>query len=101
MEKPFTESADSPTQSEVHNALQHSKNLIIPRSTILLTNCEMKVARLVAQGKTNAEIAEELFLSLSTIKSHIRNALARLGIRNRVELALWVTEHSPLRHNIC
>lgn len=48
---------------------------------------EKQVLRLVPQGLTNAEIAESLFLSESTIKSHLASAFAKLGVRSRKEVA--------------
>lgn len=56
-----------------------------------LTQRELEVARLVADGLTNAEIATELVVALGTVKSHLANIATRLGARNRVEIAatLW------------
>ena len=56
-----------------------------------LTEREEQVARLVASGASNPEIARALFLSRKTVERHVSNALAKLGARNRVELAtlLW------------
>ncbi|MDQ0744397.1 DNA-binding NarL/FixJ family response regulator [Clavibacter sp. B3I6] len=55
-----------------------------------LTARELDVARLVARGATNAEIAQELFLSLGTVKAHLAGIQARLDARNRVEIAAWM-----------
>jgi DNA-binding NarL/FixJ family response regulator len=52
-----------------------------------LTEREQEIARLVAGGASNPEIAEALFLSRKTIERHVANILAKLGARNRVELA--------------
>lgn len=65
-----------------------------PRGTVAqpidaLTEREEQVLLEVARGRTNEEIARELFVSLSTTKTHVANLLAKLGVRNRVELALW------------
>ena len=46
----------------------------------------------IARGRTNAEIAEELHISLSTVKTHIASLMAKLGARNRVEVAMWAYE---------
>jgi len=52
-----------------------------------LTEREQQVAHLVAAGATNPEIAQALFLSRKTVERHVSNVLAKLGARNRVELA--------------
>lgn len=54
-----------------------------------LTEREEEVLALVARGRTNAEIAAELFIGLSTVKTHIASLMAKLGARNRVEVAIW------------
>jgi DNA-binding NarL/FixJ family response regulator len=54
-----------------------------------LTDREEEVLVLLAHGRTNAEIASELFIGLSTVKSHIASLMAKLGVRNRVEIAMW------------
>ncbi|HEX6352825.1 helix-turn-helix transcriptional regulator [Actinophytocola sp.] len=51
-----------------------------------LTESELRVARLVAQGNTNRQIAASLFLSPHTVDSHIRHVFAKLGVSSRVEL---------------
>ncbi|MET8090851.1 response regulator transcription factor [Micromonospora sp. NPDC005220] len=54
-----------------------------------LTVREREVARSVARGSTNAEIAAELAISAGTVKTHIANIQAKLGARNRVGIAAW------------
>jgi DNA-binding CsgD family transcriptional regulator len=52
---------------------------------------EFEVARLVAQGMTNAEIAGELFLSPKTVSAHIEHMLDKLGVARRAEIAAWTS----------
>lgn len=58
-----------------------------------LTQSELDVVRLVAQGMTNRSVAEKLFLSAHTVSTHLRHAFSKLGIRSRVELT-----HLKARH---
>jgi DNA-binding CsgD family transcriptional regulator len=51
-----------------------------------LTDAELKVVNLVADGATNSVVAERLYLSPNTVKSHVRNAFAKLGVHSRAEL---------------
>ena len=57
-----------------------------------LTDREEQVLITIARGRTNAEIAEELHVSLSTVKTHVASLMAKLGARNRVEVAMWAYE---------
>ena len=57
-----------------------------------LTSREEDVLLTVARGRTNAEIADELHVSLSTVKTHVAAIMAKLGARNRVEIVMWVYE---------
>ncbi|WP_327392788.1 MULTISPECIES: response regulator transcription factor [unclassified Streptomyces] len=57
-----------------------------------LTSRELDVVRLVARGRTNEEVAAELYVTLSTVKTHLANAQRKLGARNRVEIAAWAWE---------
>ncbi|MHA7958869.1 response regulator [Streptomyces sp. L500] len=57
-----------------------------------LTDREADVVRCLARGATNAEIAAELFVSLSTVKTHLANVQLKLDARNRVEIAAWAWE---------
>jgi DNA-binding NarL/FixJ family response regulator len=58
---------------------------------------ELDVVRAVARGRTNAEIAAELFVSLSTVKTHLTNIQSKLSARNRTEIAVWAWEHGQVR----
>ncbi|MET0237929.1 MAG: response regulator transcription factor [Kibdelosporangium sp.] len=57
-----------------------------------LTERELAVARLVAQARTNIEIAAELFISPGTVKTHLANIQRKTGARNRVAIAAWAWE---------
>lgn len=63
-----------------------------PQPAWPLTEREEEVLLTVARGRTNAEIAEELHISLSTVKSHLSSLMTKLDTRNRVELAMWAYE---------
>lgn len=54
-----------------------------------LSDRELEVVRAIARGRTNLEIGAELFISLSTVKSHVSGIQTKLGVRNRVEIAAW------------
>jgi DNA-binding CsgD family transcriptional regulator len=51
----------------------------------------------VAKGRTNAEIADELHVSLSTVKFHLASLMTKIGARNRVEIAIWAYETRRVR----
>ncbi|WP_416968245.1 response regulator [Streptomyces sp. 4F14] len=57
-----------------------------------LTHREQEITRLVAQGRTNAEIASELFIAPGTVKNHVAAVQRKLGARNRVGIAAWAWE---------
>jgi DNA-binding NarL/FixJ family response regulator len=57
-----------------------------------LTEREEQVLLTLARGRTNAEIADELHISLSTVKTHVGSLMAKLDARNRVEVAMWAYE---------
>ncbi|MEU7134417.1 response regulator transcription factor [Streptomyces sp. NPDC046261] len=56
----------------------------------LLGDRELEVAVAIGQGKTNAEISSDLYMSVPTVKSHVSHILAKLGLNNRVQIALLV-----------
>lgn len=63
-----------------------------PTPSSPLTDREEQVLEAVARGLGNTEIGRELHVSLSTVKTHIASIMAKLGARNRVELAIWAYE---------
>jgi DNA-binding NarL/FixJ family response regulator len=62
-----------------------------------LTEREEQMLRAVASGRTNNEIADEFYITLSTVKSHIASLMAKLNARNRVEIAIWAYETNRFR----
>ncbi len=54
---------------------------------------EVEVLRLVAAGKTDRDIAEELVIAESTVRRHVSNIYAKVGTNNRVEAATYATRH--------
>jgi DNA-binding CsgD family transcriptional regulator len=64
-----------------------------------LTAREFEIARCVADGRTNVEIAEELGITHKTVASHVEHILAKLGVGRRAEIAVWAASrpvlHSP------
>lgn len=63
-----------------------------------LTAREEEVAAAVARGLTNAEIAAEVYLSMSTVKFHLASILAKTGARSRVEVVIWAYETGRAGH---
>jgi two-component system, NarL family, response regulator LiaR len=59
-----------------------------------LTEREREVIRLVAQGRSNAEIAQALIISDKTVKTHISNVLSKLGLQDRTQLAIYAIKNS-------
>ena len=57
-----------------------------------LTAREEEILVPVARGRTNSEIADELYITQSTVKAHLASLMRKLGARNRVEVALWAYE---------
>jgi len=62
-----------------------------------LTEREQEVLRLVAAGRTNAEIARELYVGLETVKTHVAGLLAKLGARDRTQAAIAAFESGFVR----
>ncbi len=62
-----------------------------------LTDREEDVLAAVARGLGNDEIGRALHISLSTVKTHVASLMAKIGVRNRVELAIWAHERGAVR----
>jgi len=59
----------------------------------LLTEREYEILLLVAQGYSNAAIAKELFIGAATVKTHVSNALMKIGVKDRVHAVIWAYEN--------
>lgn len=62
-----------------------------------LTERELAVVRLVALGRTNDEVAAELYVTVATVKTHLGNVQRKLSARNRVEVAAWAWRTGVVR----
>ncbi|MCC7297504.1 MAG: response regulator transcription factor, partial [Bacteroidia bacterium] len=65
----------------------------VENETVVLSERELEIVTLVAQGKSNAEIAEALFISPHTVKTHRKNINFKLNIHNPAELIHFAKEH--------
>jgi DNA-binding NarL/FixJ family response regulator len=63
-----------------------------------LTEQELRVLALIAEGKTNREIAESLYLGEGTVRNYVSNILGKLGVSNRAEAAAYAVEHNLKDH---
>lgn len=80
-------------EQAIELAFVSSKTATPPRARLGgLTSRQLEVVTLIAQGKTNGEIAEELVLSKRTVEKHIANILAQLDVTNRAEVVRWGME---------
>lgn len=63
-----------------------------PRPVAGITEREREVLTLIGRGRTNTEIAEDLFITVATAKSHVSRLLTKLGARDRVQLVITAYE---------
>lgn len=79
----------------LHGIVETHTRAAVPLSArSILTPRETQVASLVAEGDTNRAIARRLFVSIRTVETHVQNALVKLGLRSRTELAVWLREQT-------
>ncbi len=62
-----------------------------------LTRREKEILRMIAEGLSNKMIGRKLDIVEATVKVHVKNLLKKLGLRSRVEAAVWMVKHSPPR----
>jgi len=62
------------------------------KPALALSRREMEIARLIAEGLTNKEVAARLFISNRTVETHVTNMLNKLGLSSRTQLARWVDQ---------
>lgn len=58
-----------------------------------LTDREMEILLLIAQGKTNQEIADDLFIAIKTVKVHVSNVLGKLEVQDRTQAVIYAFKH--------
>ena len=86
-------------QTDEHDqAIAPSNPLIVSASTASLSLRELDVLQLMASGRSNSEIAQQLVLSLSTVKWHASNIYSKLGVRNRLQAVTRARELQLLDH---
>lgn len=76
--------------------LEHLSPPAPARDDAGLSPRELDVVKLAARGLTNAEIAARLYIAIGTVKTHLGSVQAKLGARNRVEIAAWAWERRLL-----
>lgn len=64
-----------------------------PETDAAFTERELEILRLVATGRSNAEIAAECFLSVATVKTHVRSILSKIGANNRTQAVVFAYEN--------
>jgi DNA-binding NarL/FixJ family response regulator len=84
---------DNRMTAELIDAFKKSSDSGARREKPLLSPREREIVQLVAQGFRNREIAEKLFISEQTVKNHLHNIFDKLGVSDRLELALYAIHH--------
>mgnify|MGYP001308339629 FL=1 len=86
---------ESQVAAKMMNRFRQPKTESAPHDE--LTEREMEVLRLIAQGKSNQEVADELFIGIKTVKFHVTNILAKLGVEDRTQAAIYAFKHGLVK----
>jgi len=78
---------ESQVASKIMNRFRQPKPAAAPHHE--LTDREMEVLRLIAGGRSNQEVADELYIGVKTVKFHVTNILAKLGVEDRTQAAIY------------
>jgi DNA-binding NarL/FixJ family response regulator len=89
--------APSITRRIIHEFAQRTPRSGLKEKLSGLTEREIEVLRLIAKGKTNAEIAADLFVGETTVKTHISNLFTKLDLRDRVQAVVYAYESGLIR----
>lgn len=68
------------------------REIRVPDQPVNLTERELDVLRLLAQGRSNKEIAQQLYLVEDTVKAHVKHILSKLGVHSRTQAALYAIQ---------
>lgn len=90
---------ESLISSETVQVLEAQTPYLPPEDELLgdLTPREREILGLIAEGRTNREIAEQLFLAEKTVRNYVSNILSKLGMRNRTQVAAYIVQRSSKR----
>ena len=93
-----THAAESVLEPEVMAKMMH--RMRSPQASFLhdeLTEREMEVLLLLAQGKSNQDIADDLFIGIKTVKTHVSNILSKLGVTDRTQAVVYAFQHQLVK----
>jgi len=88
-----TQRGERVLEAEVSDKMAHEKSYQAMQLHEDLTNREKEVLLEIAQGKSNQEIADELFITLKTVKTHVSNILSKLEVEDRTQAAIYAFKH--------
>lgn len=77
--------------------MQRMREKSVPLPHEQLTPRELEVLRLIGHGKSNQEIADELFIGIKTVKTHVSNVLAKLALEDRTQIAIYAHRHGLVK----